>query len=88
MGENMGKELAPIVLFVYNRLWHTQQTINALLKNELAIESDLIVYSDGGKDDASWSLVNNVRSYLKTITNFKSFLVSGSNFWSAWFDAW
>lgn len=72
MGEKMGKELAPIVLFVYNRLWHTQQTINALLKNELAIESDLIVYSDGGKDDASWSLVNNVRSYLKTITNFKS----------------
>jgi hypothetical protein len=26
------RELAPIVLFVYNRPWHTQQTIEALQK--------------------------------------------------------
>lgn len=36
------KKLAPIVLFTYNRLWHTQQTIEALQKNELASESELL----------------------------------------------
>lgn len=38
--------LAPIVLFVYNRPWHTKQTVEALQKNELAKESDLFIYSD------------------------------------------
>ncbi len=32
-------KLAPIVLFVYNRPWHTKQTIEALQKNELASEN-------------------------------------------------
>jgi len=41
--------LAPIVLFVYNRPWHTRQTIQALVKNELANESDLFIYSDGSQ---------------------------------------
>lgn len=45
----MSNTRAPIILFVYNRLWHTQQTLNALMQNELAAESDLIVYSDGEK---------------------------------------
>lgn len=41
--------LAPIVLFVYNRPWHTQQTLEALLQNELADQSILYIYSDGPK---------------------------------------
>lgn len=28
--------LAPIVLFVYSRLWHTEQALTSLSKNELA----------------------------------------------------
>ncbi len=42
----MNKELSPIVLFVYNRPWHTGQTIEALQKNELAKESELFIYCD------------------------------------------
>lgn len=30
--------LAPILLFVYNRPWHTMQTVEALQRNELAAE--------------------------------------------------
>ena len=41
--------LSPITLFVYNRPWHTRQTVESLQKNELADESDLIVFSDGEK---------------------------------------
>lgn len=64
--------LAPIVLFTYNRPWHTQQTIEALQKNELAKESELFIFSDGGKDEISWQKVNEVRDYLKTINGFKN----------------
>ena len=42
--------LAPIVHFTYNRPVHTRQTIDALLKNEYAAESDLIIFSDAPKN--------------------------------------
>ena len=65
--------LAPIVIFVYNRPQHIRQTIEALLKNEQAPESDLIIFSDGAKNDpASRKGVEQTRSYLKTISGFKS----------------
>lgn len=46
------KPLAPIVLFVYNRPWHTEQTLHALMKNELADQSVLYIYADGPKENA------------------------------------
>lgn len=64
--------LAPIVLFTYNRLWHTQQTIEALQKNEFANESDLFIYSDGAKNQNTNSVINKLREYLRTIKGFKS----------------
>jgi len=66
-------KLAPIALFVYNRPWHTQKTIEALQKNILASESDLIIFSDGAKDfPESKEGVLAVREYLNTISGFKS----------------
>jgi len=64
--------LAPIVLFVYNRPWHTEQTVTALLKNELADASDLIVYSDAPKNEAAAPKVEEVRRFIKGIRGFKS----------------
>ena len=46
----MRSQLAPIVLFVYNRPWHTEQTLTALMQNGLAEESTLYIYSDGAKN--------------------------------------
>ena len=63
--------LAPIVLFVYNRPWHTRQTIEALQKNELAKESELFIYSDAPKDEKAKEKVKEVREYIKTIDGFK-----------------
>lgn len=65
------KALAPIALFVYNRLDNTRQTIEFLKKNTLAAESELYVFSDGGKDEQSWKQVNELRNYLHTINGFK-----------------
>ena len=47
--------LAPIVLFVYSRLEQTKETVNALINNLLASESDLYIYSDGAKDKSQLS---------------------------------
>jgi hypothetical protein len=65
-------DLAPIILFVYDRPWHTKKTVEALLGNELAKDSDLIVYSDGPKDDRDKALVGEVRDYLKNVKGFRS----------------
>jgi len=62
--------LAPITLFVYNRLWHTQQTIEALQKNELASESELFIYADGVKNEKLDDQVLEVRSYIKEVGGF------------------
>lgn len=63
---------APIILFVFNRPWHTKQTIEALKKNELADKSDLIIYSDTSHNLDAVILVKEVREYLKTVSGFKS----------------
>jgi hypothetical protein len=62
-------QLSPIVLFVYNRPWHTRQTIEALQKNQLANDSEIFIYSDAPKDDAT--TVQEVRNYIRTIDGFK-----------------
>jgi hypothetical protein len=64
--------LSPIICFVYNRLGHTRKTIAHLKKNALAIESDLFIFSDGGRDKKSWRKVTVLRNYLHTISGFKS----------------
>ena len=64
--------LAPIVLFTYNRPYHTRLTIEALQKNDYAKESDLIVFSDGYKDIQAKKGVEETRAYLKTVTGFQS----------------
>jgi hypothetical protein len=66
-------KLAPIALFVYNRPQHTKQTIEALKNNILAQESDLIIFSDGPKNNSSnYKKIDELRGYLKTISGFKS----------------
>jgi hypothetical protein len=62
----------PIVLFVYNRPDHTKLTIEALRNNELAAESDLIVFSDGQKSKASALQVSEVRELVAKVTGFRS----------------
>jgi glycosyltransferase involved in cell wall biosynthesis len=67
--------LAPIVLFCYNRPAHLQQTIEALQQNELASESDLIIYSDGPKKASDEPLIATLRSFLATVKGFKTLRV-------------
>lgn len=62
--------LAPILLFTYRRV--PTKTIESLLKNSLAKESNLFIFSDGSKNEKDKNDVLTVRNYIKTIKGFKS----------------
>ena len=62
---------APIALFAYNRLDHLKITINNLKKNYLANSSELIIFSDGPKNQSDIKKIIHIRKYLKKIKGFK-----------------
>ena len=64
--------LAPVVLFPYNLPRHSRQTIEALQNNELASESELVIYSDGAITEKDEKSVNDVREFLRGLDGFKS----------------
>ena len=70
---------SPILLFTYNRLTHTRRCVEALLKNPLATESELFIYSDGAKDASSQESVNEVRQYIHTIRGFRQITIIERN---------
>jgi ubiquinone/menaquinone biosynthesis C-methylase UbiE len=60
--------LAPIVLFVYNRPTHTRKCLESLTKNDLSDESELFIYADGYKDGICGDQlheIKKVRSIIK-----------------------
>lgn len=73
--EKFIEQLAPIVLFTYNRLQHTKQTIEALQNNVYATESELFIYSDAPKNENAVSAVQTVRDYLHSINGFKNITI-------------
>lgn len=62
--------LAPIILFTYNRPKHTEQTLTALMQNELASESTLYIYCDGAKENAKFEEVQKINE-VKEIVRIK-----------------
>jgi hypothetical protein len=60
-------KLAPIALFVYNRPWHTRQTIEHLLDARGASESEIYIFSDASRNEKDIVKVEEVRAYIKQI---------------------
>jgi len=61
-------DLAPIILFVYNRPQHTMRTLESLHRNNLADRSELYIYADGPNSDASKDnlvSINRVREVIR-----------------------
>ena len=63
---------SPIVLFTYKRLSVTRLVVDSLLSNPEANDSDLIIYSDGPKDEEDKLNIDEVRNYLRQLSGFKS----------------
>jgi len=77
--ENM---YAPIALFAYNRPVYLAQTLSALQRNALAEESQLIVYCDGPKLNASDDdriRIQQVRALVNRSSGFKSVQLNTSD---------
>lgn len=72
----MTNTYAPILLFVYNRPEHVRRNIQTLLKNELAAESELFIYSDAAKDETSQAAVKEVRAFIRSIQGFKKITIT------------
>lgn len=64
-------DLAPIVYFVYNRPWHTEQSLTSLMQNELATKSILYIFSDGPKPYESVEQKNKINEVRKIIRSNK-----------------
>ncbi len=74
----MPSNLAPIIVFCYNRPWHLQRTLEALQQNPLAAQSSLVVFSDGPKREQDQGLVAEVRSLLSKLSGFGSIRIEAS----------
>lgn len=72
------EKYSPIVLFVYNRPWHTQKTLDALALNAESIESVLYIFCDGLKELASYEqlkMIAEVRTIARLETRFKEIII-------------
>lgn len=69
------EDLAPIVLFVYNRPKHTRETIESLRRNLLSSKSELFVFSDASRNEQELNKVLEVREILENIEGFKKVTV-------------
>lgn len=55
---------APVAIFVYNRMDHLKKMMDLLEKNLLVTESELYIFSDGGKNEADTEKVKGVRQWI------------------------
>jgi len=69
-------QLAPILLFVYNRPEHTKLLIESLKLNPDAKKSILYIFSDAPKSQSASRNVENVREFISGITGFKEIIIS------------
>jgi hypothetical protein len=79
----MVKDLVPVVLFVYNRPWHTLQTLEALSTNRGAGKTTLFIYSDGPKADANpeeHTKIEQVRQVIRLKSWCKEVIIRESAF--------
>lgn len=70
----MESNFSPIIVFAFNRPEALKNTIQSLLQNEEAKESDLYIFVDGARPDkpGEEKKVNAVQEYVKNIKGFKS----------------
>ena len=72
-------QLAPIVIFLYNRPEHSKQTLINLSENDLANGTDVFIFIDGPKNPADGPLQDKLVQIISTFeTSFKSIQISHS----------
>lgn len=78
----MRTNIAPIALFVFNRPSHTKKTLDALASNVFAQDSELYIFADGPKEEASDAMLQKmeeVRKLCQEETRFKKIYLKFQN---------
>jgi len=68
-------ELAPLLIFTYNRLDTLEEVVKYLKNNSLCKETELFIFSDFARQDKDVEAVNRVRKYLHKVEGFKSITI-------------
>ncbi|NMB57377.1 glycosyltransferase [Candidatus Beckwithbacteria bacterium] len=71
--------LAPIILFVYNRPQHALKTLEMLQKNDLASQSELFIFADGAKNQNDDQKIREVRKIIRKAKDFKKIKITEQN---------
>lgn len=71
----MQTKIAPIVLFAFIRLDTLQKTVQALMNNFLAMETDLFIFIDGPRNEEQRKLQKPLLSYVYGIKGFRTVYV-------------
>ena len=68
--------ISPIIIFTYNRLDHLDTLIRSLKKNSLFDNSEVLVFSDGPKNEEDKKRIEKIRIFLKkTLQHHKSQII-------------
>ena len=67
------KKMAPVVVFVYNRLEHTRQIFESLERNSLVRESELFIFSDACPRGKPLQKVLEVRKFIREYAEYSAF---------------
>lgn len=71
MQKNFESNLAPVIVFAYNRVEHLKQTVEALANNDLADKTDLYIYVDKEEKNAGEDEKNKVIAVYKYVKNIR-----------------
>lgn len=71
----MDMQLAPVIVFTYNRPLHTRRMLQALENAELAQQSEVFIFSDGAKNAQAVEQVNKVRAIISEPWAFKKITI-------------
>lgn len=68
----MTTQLAPVVIFAFNRPNHLSELLKSLSQNEEFAESELFIYVDGPRDNSDLKLVQETREVAKSFSGMKA----------------
>ncbi len=73
----MKAALAPVCVFAHRRVEHLSSTIESLRENDLAADSELIIFSDAARIRSHEPEVKRVRDYIRGISGFAKLTIVG-----------
>ncbi len=70
---------SPVAFFAFNRPYHTEKTLKSLIENKISINTELIAFIDGARNNTEIHLLDSVEKIIKSYSsNFKKLTINRS----------